>query len=448
MRSLVCWPIILFCLVITAGCSSQSSEEDYAEVVTKEYGHLTRARRSTSVELQEALDRIEEHGGTPAQLDSDPPNAQSNAAVALAGLFSPQGIERLDKESFELLPQGQFTFDPLQLEKVIRFRRMHDGARLDARAGYDRPECHFGLMHKAGFFADTSFVEVVRICGRLEAFQAAECLANNDLAGTVEALDYMLRGAEALAGEQHVICRIEAARLRRVALSVIEALVHHRDLDTNSLAKAHALLAGQLERWPSDARAWIGDRALGMHTYEAIRGGDMIWLLTDREVQQLVEEMSLSVFEAAALRGIDADEVFYLQSMQDLIKACELPFFQRREVFVRVALRLSELENSPEYPLVAGRMLLRDVERGQQIQAEDRAACEAWCIALALAAGKSPPPFQVNPLSGKPYEVELLPGQTIVASEGAPADPWYAAIVVPWPDRTQHSASRDKARVQ
>lgn len=442
------WNIALICLVLSTGCSVQSSEEDYAEVVTDEYGQLTRARRSVSVELQEELDRVVEAAGTPAQLDSPPPDKHTNAAVVLAGLYTPKGIERIEKESQALIPQGQFTFSPLHLEKVIRFRLIHDQARLDSRAAYDLPQCHFGLMHKAGFFADTSFVDVVRMCGRLEAFQAAECLANNDLTGTVEALDYLLRGVEALSNEQHVICRIEAARLRRLALAVIEALVHHRDLDLPSLAQAHALLAGQLDRWPPDARAWIGDRALGLHTYEAIRGGDMIWLLTDQEVQQLAEEMSLSVFEAAALRGIDADEVFYLQTMHELIAACERPFFQRREVFVRMGLRLSELDNTPEYPIVAGRMLLRDVEQGQRIQAEDRAACEAWCIALALAAGKSPPPFEVNPLSGKPYEVELLPGQTIVASEGKPADPWYAAIVVPWPDRAQHNARRDKARVQ
>jgi len=439
MNAMFRWQLPVLLLVCVSGCSLESSDEQYAKMVTDEYGQLTRARNSTNAQLQDELDRVEEAKATPDQLDSPPPAKNSNTAVALSGLFSMQSMERIDAASHKLIPEGPFTFSPVTLERMIRF---------ESRKAYDLPECHFGLLHKAGFFADTSFVDVVRVCGRLEAFEAAEYLANDDMVGAVEALSYLLRGAELLGNEQHVICRIEAARLRRVGLGIIEAIVQHSDLDVASITQVHAMLAAQLDRWPQDARAWIGDRALGLHTYEAVRGGDMIWLLTDREVQELVQEMSLSVFEAAALRGIDADEVFYLQTMRELIKACEQPFYKRREVFVRMRLRLNELETTPNYPLVAGRMLLGDIEQGQRIQAEDRAACEAWCLALALAAGQSPPPYQVNPLSGKPYQVELLPGQTIVAAEGKPADPWYTAIVVPWPERTQQSARRDNVRVQ
>lgn len=448
MRQRISQHVLLLTLVCTLGCSVEAGQDEYAKVITDEYGHLTRARSSSSVELQNELDRVEEQSGLPAQLDSPPPDKNSNTAVILAGLYPVKSMERLNMASLELLPADRFTFSPLMLEKVIRFRRTHDQARLYSRTAYELPQCHFGLMHTAGFFADTSFVEVVTFCCRLEAFQAAECLANDDLAGAVEAVGYLLRGAELLSHEQHVICRIEATRLRKLGLSVVEAIVHDAELDIPSVTRLHGLLAGQLDRWPHDARAWIGDRALGLHTYEAIRGGDMIWLLTDQEVQELAEQLNLSVFEAAALRGIDDDETFYLQTMNELIEACNQPFYLRREAFVRMQLRLSETESSPEYPIVAGRMLLRDVEQGQRLQAEDRAACEAWCLALALAAGQSPPPFEINPISGKPYNVELLPGRTIVTCEGKPADPWYASIVVPWPDRAAHSARRDKARVQ
>lgn len=448
MNSIYCWHMLVFLLVGAAGCSVESRDEQYAKMVTDEYGQLTRARSSPNAELQDELDRVEDEGGTPVQLDSPPSDGGSNTAVALLKLFSPKSLERADKASRELIPEDRFTFSPMVLEKMIRLRQKYEQAWLNSRAAYDLPHCNFGLMHKAGFFADTSFIDVVCVCGRLEAFQAAECLSNNDLAGAVKSLGYMFRGAESLGNERHVICRIEAARLRRIALAVAEAIVLHPNLDVESITHVYAMVAAQLDHWPQDSRAWVGDRALGLHTYEAIRGGDLIWLLTDQEMQRLVEETNLSVFEAAALRGIDADEIFYLRTMRDVIAACEQPFYRRREVFVRTRLRLNELEDTPEYPVIAGRMLLGDIEQGQRIQAEDRAACEAWCLALALAAGQSPPPYQLNPLSGKPYQVELLPGQTIVAAEGKPADPWYTAIVVPWPERTQQSARRDKARVQ
>lgn len=448
MRHRIFQHVLFVSLACTLGCSSEAGKDEYAKVITDEYGQLTRARGTANAELQNELDRVEEQGGLPAQLDSPPPDRSTNTAVVLAGLYPANTMERLNLASGDLLPADRFTFTPLMLEKAIRFRRTHNQARLYSREAYQLPVCHFGLMHKAGFFADTSFVEVVKLCCRLEAFHAAESLANDDLPGAVEAVSYLLRGAELLSLEQHVICRIEAAKLRKLGLSVVEAIVHDAELEIPSVTRLHGLLAGQLDRWPPDARAWIGDRALGLHTYEAIRGGDMIWLLTDQEVQELAEELDLSVFEAAALRGIDDDEVFYLQTMSELVAACNQPFYARQEVFVRMKLQLSETESSPEYPIVAGRMLLRDVEQGQRIQAEDRAACEAWCLALALAAGQSPPPYEINPLSGKPYDVELLPGRTIVACDGKPADPWYASIVVPWPDRAAQSARRDNARVQ
>jgi hypothetical protein len=74
---------------------------------------------------------------------------------------------------------------------------------------------------------------------------------------------------------------------------------------------------------------------------------------------------------------------------------------------------LHNRRNSSDFPLVAGRLLLLDVEKGHVIQARDRANCEAWVLALALACAEKPPGFGNNPLTGRPYRVER-DGKTIL----------------------------------
>ncbi|MHB8900850.1 MAG: hypothetical protein ACYC6Y_19035, partial [Thermoguttaceae bacterium] len=67
---------------------------------------------------------------------------------------------------------------------------------------------------------------------------------------------------------------------------------------------------------------------------------------------------------------------------------------------------LHQKRNQADFPLVSGRFLLLDIEKGHVIQARDRANCEAWALALALACGDQPPDTTDNPLTGRPYRVQ------------------------------------------
>jgi len=407
-------PTTIFLVVVVVfsagGCRDQDAEDAPGRLSAERFGTLPGLRETPHPELQAELARIVEEEGTPQQLARRDVAPEENAAAELARLFLPTRVAATFEQSGEIFPQGRFAFNPVRLQRAIEFLEKYRGQHKRAREALARPECHFGIRYQAGFEADLGFIDVVRCCARLEAFAAAEALDHDDPDAAAEAFAYMLRLAACLAAEKHVTCRLEGAFLRAEALAVLESLVEHPDVTRVHLERLCARLDEQLTDWTADAEAWIGDRALGMHAYELVRAGRLEDLLTPKEIAQFAEEGILKELPAAAQRTVNQDELYYLRTIRQIIDGCARPYYTRAELFEGIRLDLHEKRNSPEFPVVAARLLLVDIEKGQAIQAQDRAACEAWALALALASGGQQPDYRINPLSGEPYQVERQQG--------------------------------------
>jgi hypothetical protein len=418
-------------LAAGAGCSKGPSPEAKATEEAKVFGALPGLKATPDRALQDELARVVNDGGTPQLLAAGEISADSNVAAGLVALFA--GIDRkrlalIRAESDELFPKGPFTLDPVQREKAIRFRQRYEKEQMGARLALERPECRFPIAYEAGPADELAFLDPVWICARLEAFGAAEALSTLDVDAAVESLRHMLRLAECLAAEPHPITRLQAAFLRTEALLVLQAIVGSEGFGRPHALMIHGWLADQLATWPDDALAWIGDRAQGMVVYEAVRGDRLKGFLTEEEQEQLKESGGISAFMDAALRGVNADELYYLTAMRKIIESCQTPYHTRVEDFEELRRDLHERRNNSDFPLVAGRFLLLEVEKGHVIQARDRANCEGWLLALALACGEKSPEFGNNPLTGRPYRVEQ-DGKTIIVFDigtGADGDnpPW------------------------
>jgi hypothetical protein len=175
------------------------------------------------------------------------------------------------------------------------------------------------------------------------------------------------------------------------------------------------LLSHQLERWPADEETWIGDRATGLHTYELIRNGYLLSLLTQEEIREFDEQVGMKKLASIVRENIDGDELFYLQAMRELIDACRQPFPKRENVFRQLDHDLNVLRSSKSYPFIADQLLLVHIESTQRLQAADRARCEAWRLALQLALGREPVAGEnLNPLTGLPFVVEMTAEQVVV----------------------------------
>jgi hypothetical protein len=321
------------------------------------------------------------------------------------------------------------VFSSPALERARQILAQHTDVVGQAQAALDKPHFAFHHRHSVGLLADLSVYDAAQLAHRWEALSAAVHLDDGELTPCEQCVIRMLRLDQALAQEKHLAPRLLAVKLRSEALRVLEALVQHRQADSSVAGHLRDILAQQLATWPSDADAWIGDRAQGLHTYEMIRHGYLLSVLSAEELGQLQREAGVVATAAAIQKNLDRDEWYYTSIQRELIAACAQPYFERRQVLAKIKSQLDELRGTPDYPLVAGRILLVELDAGHRRQAEDRALCEGWLIALSAATQAPPPELTQNPLTGAAYTVRQE--ETRVVVDNARADTPREPIIVP-----------------
>jgi len=164
------------------------------------------------------------------------------------------------------------------------------------------------------------------------------------------------------------------------------------------------LLANQMRDWTDDAEAWRGERAIGLHTYEMVRDGQILSLLTNEESKEFIAQ-GPQRFGRAIQKNIDEDELFYLRTMRKIIEVCRDPYFKRLKTLADIGAELESRHSGPNQAFVAELLLKKDLQWGQRQQAIDRAAMEAWLVALSSATGVLLKQQPINSLTGRPYRV-------------------------------------------
>ncbi len=431
--------VVLFLLAVLfdAGCKRRQRAEFPERLGTEDYGRLPGLKGSSLEQLHDELARVVEQQGTPEQLDGvdrgvqrSPISDESNLASGLADVFPKNALKSVVEAAEKHYPQDRFQFNALQLRTAAAFLQRHRHELMQSRQVLNRPQCSFGFRHVRGFANDCTFIDRVRLCGRIEGLSAAQSLfLDNDPPAAIDALKNMLRWASLLAAEKNATARLQAAQLRAEAIEVLQAIVLHQGCRRAQLENLHALVHENLSAWPPDADAWIGDRALGMHCYEVVRDGGILSLLTEREVKEFTENGSIEELPKAVAAIADLDELFYLDAMRKIIESCSLPYYRRTVSAAEILAAAAAKADSPEYPLVAAHLLLPDIDRGLRMQAEDRARVEALAAGLD-AALERPIVYQTNPLTGKKYQIGRKNEQiTVMRPDGEkPEDPW---LVIP-----------------
>jgi hypothetical protein len=415
------WVCILGCIVSVAGCQRQSTPQKLDTEALAQYGSLPGLRASHDSNLTDELARLESEEATPEQLSPQvEPDGQSTAATDLGQqmnkIVSPKEAEFAFRRIDNRYPHAEFTFSPTGLETLREIGEPFVEAFARYRQLLARPDLEFRVDLRQGLLADLSFIDQAKFLHRLEGIAAAEALTNGTPAEAVFPLRNMLTIDARLARLHHVVPRLTAASLRADAMRVLEAIAQHPQTSLPIHVELYRLVAQQLNEWPNDATAWIGDRAQGLHTYELIRDGYLTSLLSRGELDQLREDRQFTAFLRATADTINADQWYYLQAMRRIIQQCDEPYYRRKETLHEVETELRELEDTSQYPVIAAKLLLKDIALGHRLQAADRALCEAWALALAGSTGSAQPEFGVNPLTGEPYKVQTSPNHLTVGN--------------------------------
>ncbi|MGQ9503393.1 MAG: hypothetical protein ACUVQG_01590 [Thermogutta sp.] len=429
-------------LFLSPGCRKPAERGPSTSSLLEDLGRLPGLRRSAHPGLKEELARIEEERGTPEQLTVPLPPAEENLAGVLVDLFPAERVEFLVGQTadwLQLFPDRFKAEDRKAAEELVKSLQPQ---RATVRAGLMRPKCVFPIRFTAGFGANLGFVDQCILAVQVEEIAAVLGLSEANLTSAIDALEVAFRLCGVLSRAKHPQLRWQAAILREQALQWLQLAVSHPAITRDELGRLANILQKELAIWPSDADAWIGARALGMHAYELIRIGRLYDVLTEREIKQLRQAYDLEELARIAQERADEDELFYLTQMRKIIALCQKPYYQRVEELETLQ-AMWESKAREEEAIVASRVLLPEVPAGQKIQAQDLANVQAWVVALRAARDEGPGEDVVNPLTGSPYIVEVQNDTIFVSGIGTDLGR-HGAIEVPRrpPPKTATSEER------
>lgn len=426
-------------LIVPLSCGVACNKEEQSIKTPPDvamYATLPGLSSTHNAELQAELARLIAEDATPLQLmpmpveprieaTPDDRSAVSRLDVIFPPNFRESGREHLDK----VWPAEGFDFTPATLHVVAALTKRYQSKREKYETLVSEAHFQLPVNHTLGLSADTSYVDAIEIGHRLEGLYAAGVLAAGRPDAAIEPLRLMLRVSESLANEKSLVSRGAGATRRGEALQVLEGIAKHPAATFSVHRQLKMMLDQQLQRWPSDAAAWVGDRAQGMHTYELIRSGYLLSLLSYDEIREYRDEIGIDKLALVVAKNIDEDELFYLRTMRDVVAACEKPHYERAAVFRQIEANLELMRGSDNYPFVADQMLLLQLDQGSRLMALDRARCEAWALALRIACGDQPTDKITNPLTGNEFFVDVTDGQVVV--DAVDPDSGQPAAIVP-----------------
>jgi hypothetical protein len=426
----------IVCLVLTSlalGCARSGTQPAAASAPAEhlqQYLELPGLASSPHAGLKAELALLSAERMTPHAIDAQiaalQPHADYEASSGRTALNeSIPAISRplLKAQLDEVYRGGPLRLSPIERERARELLRRWADDRARFRQALQACAGGLGLRSSDGVLADLQFLEVLQLGCRLESLAAAEALDENQPESALDPLEAELRAARILAREWNVSARVAAVHLREDALHVLAAIANHDQATSETHEHAVEVLERETLDWPSDAAAWIGDRAAGLVTYELIRDGYYLSLLDGSELERLRENRLVEATATAVMRNIDDDELFYLSAMRRVIASCEQPYYERRAALDAIQRELADRERSGDYPLVAA-LLLSDFATGHREQAEDRARCLAWQTALRVATSGSDPSAnrEVSPVTGQRLTVSAHSRQVIVRDPRATND--------------------------
>ncbi len=408
-------------LLLAPGC--WNSESTFQQQVLS-CANLEGAKRSSLPKLAETARIIEAGGGSPTRLTTPPGDDATNAAAGVAKAMT-------DSTRLRLLPQLEALTRPqgdVLLEERLTLMRgvMKKEKKLFAavQEAAARPRCASGVRFEQGFFDRYGFLDDAAVAARLHMVAAYVAQQDNNPEGCLLQTSSAAKWIQWLAQEHRLEARLLATQLRSEWFELIQSIAG-RSVETAALESLYVSLRSQLDNWPPDRNAFVGDRAMTMHAYEAIRLGMRDRVITSKEEKLLKESGVIDVVASMDVPGIDRDEMTYLETIGEVIDACDKPYYQRVErlapLFDRTATGNAGWQAAP----MATRLFLAGVPEALERVARDRALAEGWALAIAKAGQFDLPPYRTNPLNGKPYEAERsAEGVTLKLGDIEAADPF------------------------
>ena len=402
-------------------------------------------RNIKTKELIDEVINVVEQGGLPADVfvglsvkdskDTQQSLQLTNIAVTLYDQFfgydmpNPNDYQKSLKDDLDTLweasPVGEWNADEQQLASVKAVLARLEPKRKVIRDKLLEPETHFYYIfdHPKSLSFSTATRTVVDTWASkyladyalLEEYAIAQALLEGNITEAINALKYILRIAQLASALDNVGVRADAAVVRLRAFDVMQRVVLDPKFNKTHMIDLRETLSEQHENWTPEFVTWFGDRASGMMLYHRILTEGSDNALEPAQLASLEERGIQSQFIRGFKKYYEADEAFYLRSMQKILDVSNEPFLQRLEVLSYIDNELSTMEGmtdedgiSTEYFVAS--FMLNDVEDLMEVFAKDQSALDRALVATLKSLGQGNTDSYHDPLSGKPYEVSKAQG--------------------------------------
>ena len=417
-RPLIHAAVWLTCLVLAGvaytGCSDG---EATLEAMLNQAAELPGIRASKHSKLCEEFRLVEGSRTLPKQLNNDEPLAHKNAAVALKqALPDLDEVTTINKQAGGLLSVAPGAeAEVLHIESgslgtkwLSQTKAVADASRLD--------DCDFGIRYERGYFNDLDYVYRSAAASRLLLIDALFHL-EDDLSISTARFDAAWQWTDWLSKSGHLEARVQAALVRREALTIAEAIANRPEAKTDDLRRIEKTLQNSLNNWPSLESTLVRERAMAIATYEAVRLGLAELLFTMDERAELRENGVYYDLCRPTRDQVDADEAAYLSYMREIIAVSKQPYYQRSKQLVECDRLLRSNEQQTDYPWFANHLFVlnNSMTVAQAELARDRARVEGWLHLLSEVTGSPPPAGKANPFNGEAYATQTRGTQKYVA---------------------------------
>lgn len=441
----------------------------FKDVPFSRFAHAESLRRAKSDELVDAVTKVIEQNGLPADVFveyKDPGENErheaTNIAVTLHAQFNeyymPKEIpaemdagelqKLMDKhlansdlgKLWDASPEGAWDIDQQRLDTIKTTLgnaalAQFESKRQAIRKKLEAADTHFGYIfvypdslksvHHVGKVVNTEASKYLAAYALLEEYAVAQALLEGNIWDAIDALAYTFRIALLASNLEVVGVRCDAAIVRLQAFEVMQRIVLDPKFEKDHMIALRDILSEQYDDWTPEYITWFGDRASGIALYHRIDVEGLDMALEKDSLDFLKSRGDEDTFWKGFIKYSEADEAFYLRSMQKILDVCGEPFVKRLDVLNQINEEIRKKENTHDEkgvsmePFVAV-ILLKDVERLVRLFAQDKSALSRAMAAIGTSLGQTNADDYHDPFTGKSYETQKEAGLISITTETLP----------------------------
>jgi len=265
-------------------------------------------------------------------------------------------------------------------------------------------------------FAEDYTVPLVHYVAVERGF-ALRSLQQGKLDDTVQSIRYVYRLAEELSHAGSLELRAAAARFRLQILETAQSLLLHPHCRLEHQEALHSIFREQITRRTTDAAIWTRYQEEGKQFFRGIGTHGLGKMVSPDLLKELWDRDAFREYEKALAHRAAHDQLVFIKVSSAVIESCSVPYFQRHSVLQQLEMELREHRGVASEPVFA-LLLLRNVSQLMQLFAKERSGIELAYLTLSVALDKQRQEKMLNFLTGKEYEIRLIPNGVMCTYEG------------------------------